>query len=387
MDYIKEANAMLDELIDYRRTIHRQPEIGFELPKTVAFVREKLEEFGYEPEIIEDSGVLATVGSGDKVVLLRADMDALPIKEESGEEFSSENNNMHACGHDLHATMLLGAAKLLKKNEAQLKGTVKLLFQPAEELLIGGKVMVDAGVLENPKVDVAIGAHVLPDNERGIYTRKGVLMASGNNFRITITGKGAHGAQPQNSIDPVNIGAHIVISAQEILARELPYDNPIVLTMGRFIADGSVNIIPNTATIEGTLRTFSNESQAFAKKRLEEIVKTTAETFRGEAEIEFLSDVPVLETNPELTESFRDYMEEISSGHFELREAPIASGSEDFAFVTQEVPSVHFWLGVPHPDLDQPYNLHHPKVRFDENQMPYGVAAYCHFATRWLEDQ
>lgn len=388
MNYLEEAKEILDELIEYRQTLHRQPEIGFDLPQTVAFVTSKLEEWGYQPQQVDPSGVVATVGpEGGKVVMLRADMDALPIKEDSGEPFSSENNNMHACGHDYHTTLLLGAAKLLKKHEDQLKGCVKLLFQPAEELLIGGEVMVEKGVLENPKVDVACGVHVAPTSPAGIYTRKGPMMASANNFRIQITGVGSHGAMPHQGVDPVNIGSHIIVSAQEILARELPISSPIVLTMGRFMAAGAINVVPNSAVIEGTLRTFNAEAQDYAKKRLVEIVESTAKTFRGEASLEYLCDVPVLETEPEVVEAFQEYIADLFEGEdIHLMETPMMSGSEDFAHITSRVPSVVFYLGTAYPGADTHYNVHHPKVRFDENQIPVGVAAFCEFASRWLED-
>lgn len=386
MNYLNEANAILDEIIEYRRTLHKNPEIGFDLPKTVAFVVEKLKSFGYNPEVVEDSGVVVTVGQEGKVVLLRADMDALPIKEESGEPFSSENDYMHACGHDYHTAVLLGAAKLLKKNETNLKGTVKLLFQPAEELLVGGEVMVEAGVLENPKVDVACGFHVMPTMKAGVYTGKGAMMASANNFKISITGKGSHGAMPFQGVDPVNIGSHIIISAQEILARELSVFTPIVLTMGRFMADGAINVVPNGAEIAGTIRTFNTQAQEHAKKRLVEIAESTAKTFRGEAKVEFLCDVPVLETDSDVTDSFNQYVGNMSEGHFEMYEAQPASGSEDFAHITNKVPSAHFLLGTSYPGAETLYNVHHPKVRFDEQQIPVGVAAFCEFATKWLED-
>lgn len=387
MNYLDEAKKIYDELVEYRRTLHKNPEIGFELPKTIKFVTDRLTEFGYEYEIVEDSGVVATVGNGGKVVLLRVDMDALPINEQSGEEFSSENDYMHACGHDYHTTLLLGAAKLLKENEEQLEGTVKLLFQPAEELLIGGDVMVNAGVLENPKVDVAIGVHVNTQVEPGIYTKKGIMMASANNFRIKIKGHGSHGAYPSVGIDPVNIGAHIVVRAQEIISRELPIDENVVITMGRFHADGAVNVIPEEVTIEGTLRTFSSESQEHAKKRLIEIVEETARSFRGEASLEYLSDVPVLITDPDTVESFNQYVTPVAeAAGVPMSQAVAMSGSEDFAYITDKVPSAHFWLGTPHPELETQYALHHPKVRFDENQIPVGVAAMAEFATKWLAD-
>lgn len=385
MNYLEEANKIYDDLVSYRRTLHENPEVGFELPKTIKFITERLTEWGIDHEVVEDSGVVALLGQGEKVVLLRMDMDALPIKEESGEDFASTNGNMHACGHDFHATMLLGAAKLLKENEAQLKGQVKLLFQPAEELLIGGDVMVKAGVLENPKVDVALSGHVNSQFEPGFYVKKGVLMASANNFRIKIKGHGSHGAFPSEGVDPVNIGAHIVLRSQEIMARELPLDENVVLTMGRLHGDGSRNVIPEEVTIEGTMRSFDNDSRDFAKERLVEIVEETARTFRGEAHLEYISDVPVLITDDEVTEDFEEFIEPLAEeAGIKIYEAPKLPGSEDFAYITHQVPSAHFWFGNPHPECETRYALHHPKVRFDERPIPVGVAALAEFATKWL---
>lgn len=387
MNYLIEAQNIYNELVDYRRTLHMNPEVGFELPNTVKFVTEKLTDFGYDYEVVKDSGVIATVGSGGKVIMLRADMDALPIKEQSGEKFSSTNDYMHACGHDFHTTTLLGAAKLLKQNEENLEGTVKLLFQPAEELLVGGEVMVEAGVLENPKVDAALGLHVNSTFDQGIYTHAGVTMASANNFNIIIKGKGSHGAMPNMSVDPVNIGAHIVVRAQEIIARELPVNENVVITMGKFEADGAINVIPEEVTIEGTLRTFSTASQDYAKKRLVEIVEETAKTFRGEATLEYLSDVPILETDPLLTDDLVKYSTPLAEqAGVPMKVAPVMSGSEDFAHITSRVPSAHFWIGTPHLESDEHYNLHHPKVRFDEEQLPLAISVMSEFATNWLRD-
>lgn len=387
MNYLDEAKKIYDDLVEYRRTLHRNPEIGFDLPQTLEFVTSKLTEFGYDYEIVKDSGVVVTVGPEGKVVMLRADMDALPIQEDSGEAFTSENANMHACGHDWHTTVLLGVAKVLKANEANLKGTVKLLFQPAEELLIGGEVMVEEGVLENPKVDIALGLHVNPQWDHGIYVKEGVSMASANNFRIQIKGFGSHGAYPSMGVDPVNIGAHIVVRAQEIIARELPVNENVVITMGKFEADGAVNVIPQEVTIEGTLRAFSKDSQAHAKQRLVEIVEETAKTFRGEASLEYLSDVPVLETDPDLIQAFARYAEPyLAQEGVSIKEAPVMSGSEDFAHVTDKVPSAHFWIGTPYPGTETRYALHHPKVRFDEGPLPLAVSVMAEFATQWLAE-
>lgn len=387
MNYIERAQAIKDELIEIRRHLHRNPEIGFDLPNTAAFVKEKLTAYGLEPQDIGKNGVTALIGKpGGKTILLRADMDALPIKEQTGLDFASENDYMHACGHDIHTTMLLGAAKILKENEAELEGQVKFIFQPAEELLIGGKAMVDAGILETPTVDAAMGMHVWPSDQKGISVIKGVFMASANNFKITINGKGAHGALPQTGIDPVYIGAQIVTGVPEIIAREIAFDKSALITMGKFIGDGAVNVIPDKATIEGTIRSFNNETRLFAQKRLVEVVQNIAETYRGTAEVEFLCDVPVLINDVAFSEQVIQYLEEAAEGNYEIFNAAPLGGSEDFAYYANEVPSMFYLLHMPNPDSDVHRPVHHPEVIFDENMMPIGSGSIAHAATRWLAD-
>lgn len=215
--FIEQALLIKDELINYRRIIHENPEVGAVLPKTKAFVMDKLKEFGYEPTEICESGIVATI-SGEKpgkTFLLRADMDALPMKEETSCDFKSTNGCMHSCGHDMHTAMLLGAAKLLKQNQSQIEGTIKLVFQPDEEGFTGAKKMIAAGVLENPKVDAAMAMHVhsgTPSNL--VLCGLGTTIAGCNRFRIIVNGQGCHGAMPETGVDPINIAAHIYISLQ-----------------------------------------------------------------------------------------------------------------------------------------------------------------------------
>ncbi len=388
MNYMQRAYEMKEKIIADRRHLHQNPELGFELPKTVAYVKGQLREMGLEPEDIGDHGVTATFGNpGGKTILLRADMDALPIKEKSGLEFAAEGPNSHACGHDVHTSILLGAAKLLKEDEDKLAGQVKLIFQPAEELLIGGGVMVDAGVLENPKVDAAMGLHVWPHaEESGLAVREGVFMASANNFRIKVTGVGAHGAMPYTGVDPVYIGSQIVTGVPEIIARELPFDQSAAITMGKFIGDGAVNVIPDEVLIEGTVRAFSNKTREYIKERLPELVQEIAEAYRGTAELEFLSDCPVLINDEAMTAKTRGYLEEAVDREFPIFEADQQHGSEDFAYYANEVPSTFFLLHVPHPEAEELHPVHHPEVLFDEEMIPVGVGAMAHSAARWLEE-
>lgn len=386
MDNLTRANEIKNEIIKNRRYLHRNPEIGFELDNTVSFVKRELEKMGYEPKEIIKNGLVCTVGKGDKTFLLRADMDALPIEEESGVEFKSEiSGRMHACGHDSHTAMLLGAAKLLKEKEEELKGTVKLVFQPAEELLLGAEPMVKAGVLENPKVDVAMMVHVYSNVDIGIGYVIGPRYASSNNFRIKIKGKGSHGAKPYDGIDPVVIGSNIVMAAQELIAREIPSTKSAVLTMGNFIAKGGINIIPSEVLIEGTTRTYSSESQEHIKARLPEIVDHIAKAYRGTGTLEYLCDCPIQINNPEFTDKIIGYIENLSNDRFRVYENVPATGSEDFAFISSRVPACSLILGAKVDD-EEFYALHNSKMKLNEEAFPIGTAVLVECATRWLEE-
>ncbi|MDR7870922.1 MAG: M20 family metallopeptidase [Tissierellaceae bacterium] len=387
MDNYKRAYEIKEDIIEYRRNIHSMAEVGFDLPNTSKYVKEKLIEFGYEPEEIIENGIVATVGKGGRTILLRADMDALPMNEESGLEFAAKNGISHTCGHDLHAAMLLGAAKLLKEQEDTLKGTVKFMFQPAEELLGGARKMIEAGVLENPKVDGAIMFHVYSTIPKGVVVvNTGVQAASNNNFKITVKGKGAHGAMPETGIDPIYIGAQIVIGLQELITREISYKNGAVLTTGNFEGGSAPNIIPDKAIIQGTMRTYDEDTQKYLVKRLPEIVKGIAETYRGTAEVEYLSDVPVLINDIEFSEEIINYIREFSQGRYNVEQGSAVTASEDFALVAKEVPGCMLVLGAADPNADTLYPLHNPKVTFGEDAMPLGTAIFVECATRWLKD-
>lgn len=389
--FLQTAVGYQDEIIQNRRHLHAIPELGFELKETLAFVSAKLTELGIEHKPCGKAGIVATVGGKKegKVFLLRADMDALPMAEESGEEFASTNGTMHACGHDLHAAILLGAAKLLKENEDAICGTVKLMFQPAEEILQGADDMVKAGVLENPKVDVAMMAHVfsgLPMPTGMIAVLDGVSNAAADLFTLRIQGKGCHGSMPHTGIDPLLAGAHMLVALQELHSRELSVSEEVALTFGSFNAGVAANVIPDTAVLRGTLRTFNEKLRARVKQRMEEIVAGLATAFRVEASFEYDSGCPVMENNSELSACVTGYLGELvgPKALFPLKNMK-GSGSEDFAFVSQKVPSL--MLGIPASVTEGTvYPQHHPKVRFDESVLPLGAAAFAYTAIRWLEE-
>ena len=302
MSLYHEAEAIRETIIANRRYLHQIPELGLELPQTAAYVEEKLKEMGYEPKRIGSSGVVATIGKGNgKCFLIRADMDALPVVEDADIDFKSTNGNMHACGHDCHAAMLLGAAQLLKAHEDEIEGTVKLMFQPAEETMEGAKMMIEGGILENPHVDAAMGAHVftsmpMPVGSVALMGAK-MRMAGSDWFTIYITGKGCHGAMPNTGVDPLNVMSHIHIALQAINARELdPMDN-LVLTVGQMHGGQTSNVIPNEAMMSGTIRTLKNETRATVKARMEAIVASIATAFGAEARVEWGAGCPVLIQN------------------------------------------------------------------------------------------
>lgn len=386
MDILKRAYELKDELVKDRRNIHQFAELGFDTKNTAAYVAKELQSIGYETiELIENS-VVTTIGNGGKVFLLRADMDALPMKEDSGLEFASTNGNSHSCGHDTHTAMLLTAAKILKENEDKLNGTVKLMFQPAEELLLGADKMLKAGILENPKVDCGLMIHINSMSKKGIGIVSGPKAAANNNFKITVNGKGTHGAMPEKGVDPVIIGSNIVLGLQELLTREISFTEGAVITTGHFEAGTSNNTIPNTAIIEGTMRTFSGETKAHLKKRIPEVVKSIAETYRGTADFEYTSDVPVMVNDPNFTKSISKYIDNLSKDNFDFYEVTPVAGSEDFAFISQEIPSCMINLGAPNPDSEQLYPIHHPKVVFDEEALPIGAAVLADCAIKWLNE-
>lgn len=388
---LQSAQAMQEELVQHRRYLHSIPELGFELKQTLEYVDAQLTALGIDHARCGKAGIVATVGGKKegKVFLLRADMDALPMAEESGESFAATGDSMHACGHDLHTAILLGAAKLLKENEDAIVGTVKLMFQPAEEILQGADDMVKAGVLENPKVDAAMMAHVfsgLPMPTGTIAVLDGVSNAAADLFTVRIQGKGCHGSMPHTGIDPLLAAAHMLIALQEIHSRELAVTDEVALTFGSFHAGVAPNVIPDTATLSGTMRTFNEDVRARVKQRMEEIIDGLAKSFRVEARVEYDSGCPVLENNSELSACVTNYLGELvgENALFPLKNMK-GSGSEDFAFVSRHVPAV--MLGVPCNVSDGPvFPQHHPKVRFDESVLAPCAASFAYTAIRWLEE-
>ena len=389
MNYYERALELKDETIANRRHIHKNAETGLDLPKTKAYVMEKLTEYGLEPKDC-GYGVTATLGKGGKVLLLRADMDALPMPEESGEEFACPTGKeAHTCGHDFHAAMLLTAAKMLKEKEDTLEGTIKFMFQPAEETFEGSKNMIENGILENPPVDAALAYHVSPGKMPiglFMYNDKDTMMYSVDGFKITIHGKGSHGAYPHVGVDPINIGVHIYLALQELIARESDPTHSCVLTIGQFAGGTAANIIPETAVLQGTIRTNKPEARELLVRRMKEVAEKTAAVYNGTVDIEMISEVPPLICNPKLTDEVVGYMQELGIPGLTPYPGISASASEDFAVIAEKVPSTFMYLSAGYLDERGQYPAHHPKAQFNEDVCPIGAACLAHCASQWLKN-
>ena len=399
---LSEAEKISEVILKERRTLHQIPGIEFDIGDTLAFVKKELEDMGYGPKPCGRAGLVALAGGKrpGKVFLLRADMDGLPIREEADLEFASKNGRMHACGHDMHTAMLLGAARLLKEHEEEIEGTIKLMFQPAEEVFEGSKDMIESGLLENPRVDAALMIHVIANMPfpagTVVVSAPGVSAPAADYFDIKVQGKGCHGSMPNTGVDPLTAAAHILISLQEIHARELAMGEKAVLTFGTMNAGTASNVIPDTVTMGGTLRTFDEESRSYIKNRMGEIAQAVAHAFRAEAEVIFGSGCPTLVNDKDMSLSCERYVKELlgPGKAFSVTElnamgggsSSKTAGSEDFAYVSQQVPSVMLALASGQPDKGYCYPQHHPMVKFDESALPGGSAVYAYTALRWLEE-
>ncbi|RHO55746.1 amidohydrolase [Ruminococcaceae bacterium AM07-15] len=389
--YLERANQLVPELVENRRHFHRHPEVRNELFETVKYVKAQLEDMGYQVQEICQCGLVVLAGGKKpgKCILIRGDMDALPMPEDTGLEFSSENPGaMHACGHDLHMAMLLGAAKLLKEHEDEIEGTVKICFQPNEETFGGAKAMIEAGVLENPRVDAAFAIHVGSMADVGTLDYgKGLTMGSADGFSIHVKGKGCHGAAPNSGISPINIGVHIYLALQELLAREVNPAEQCTLTVGSMLfGDGATNVIPSEGVLNGTMRGFNAELINHLRQRVEEISVGTARVFGGDAEVEWLFSSPAMYCDPEFTDEVVRYAADVVGQDRMIPKKSRATGSEDFAYFGEKVPSQIFWLGAGVDDKTKRISNHNPKVLFSEDALPYGAAVYTQCAIEWLKE-
>lgn len=398
-EILQKANGLQEELTKNRRALHQCAEVGFQLKKTRAYVTKRLREMGYRPKSYGDAGIVATVGKGDgKTFLLRADMDGLPVKENTGLPFSSRTGNMHACGHDMHTAMLLGAARILKGMETTLRGSVKLLFQAAEETLEGAKETIAEGVLSDPQVDGAMTLHVMTatpvKTSSVILPPVGVSAPAADYFTITITGKSCHGSSPQNGVDALNAAAYLLTSLHTITSREVSAHFPATLTVGSLHAGEAANVIAGEAVLKGTLRSFDERTRKTVKKRLQEIADGVASTHRAKAKVTFDSGCPALVNAKEIVDVADLALKNLLPGSMVFSAERLSGGvrgksggSEDFSYIAAKVPSVALAISAGEEGDGYAYPLHHPKVKFDERALPVGAATYAAVAFRFLSQK
>ena len=382
--FLKRAQELEASMKSDRHYLHQNAEVGFDLPITTKYVMDRLQEIGLEPKEICKSGVTALIEGKKpgKTYLLRADMDALSMNEENVLEFASKTNAAHNCGHDMHTAILLGAAQILKENVDELEGNVRLMFQPNEEAFLGSKAMIEAGVLED--VDVASCMHMMLDYDASNYAcAPGFFSSSCDGFKITVNGKGCHGAMPHLGIDPINVGMSICTAFQQLVSRETPPKETASLTFGQFSGGNTPNIVPDKVVIQGTLRTYNAELRAKLVNRMQTIVKSAGEMYGTTVEYEVLSDVPSIYVNPEMLEEVKTYLSEIEGltlANDNFRITP----SDDMAFISEKVPTVYLLLQA--RVKDNPYQQQKPKVLLDESAMTWGAAMHAQCAFEWLRN-
>ncbi|MEJ7778009.1 MAG: M20 family metallopeptidase [Daejeonella sp.] len=377
------------EVISNRRHLHANPELSFEEYETSAFVKAKLDELGIGYHKMADTGIVALIKGAKpsvKVVALRADMDALPILEANDVPYRSKKDGvMHACGHDVHTSSLLGTAKILSELKEEFAGTVKLIFQPAEERLPGGaSLMIKEGVLENPKPQAVIGQHVMPLIESGkVGFRSGKYMASTDEIYVTVNGKGGHGAQPQQNIDPVLITSHIIIALQQIVSRVADPKIPSVLSFGKVIANGATNVIPNEVKLEGTFRTMDEEWRAKAHKTMKKMAEGIAEAMGGSCDFNIMRGYPFLINEEKLTADARAFAEEYL-GKENVLDLDIWMAAEDFAYYSQVSDACFYRLGTGNEKRGITSSVHTPTFDVDEDSLKLSTGLMTYIALRQL---
>ncbi len=391
LDSIKQSSlAAASDVIRFRRHLHANPELSYQEHETAKFVAELLRSFGLKPtEGIAGTGVVALIegkNPGKRTVALRADMDALPIHEANNVAYKSTRTGvMHACGHDVHTSSLLGTARILSSVRDQFEGTVKLIFQPGEEKNPGGaSMMIKEGVLENPRPSSIIGQHVMPLVPVGkIGFREGMYMASSDEIYIKVIGKGGHGATPELAIDPVLIASHIIIALQQVISRNASPKQPTVLTFGRIIGEGATNIIPNEVNIAGTFRALNEEWREAGLKKIIRMAESIAEGMGGRCEIDLSRGYPYLENNPEVTRRIRKAAEAYV-GKENVVDIDLTLGSEDFAYYSHQIPASFYRLGTRNEAKGITSYVHTPTFDIDEDALKIGPGVMAWMAVNEL---
>lgn len=389
-DQIKQLSKdIYDEVVANRRHLHAHPELSFHEKETSLFVANKLQSLGLEYIKMADNGLVALI-KGDKpsgnVIALRADMDALPITEANNVPYKSQNEGiMHACGHDAHTSSLLGTAKILTELKSQFGGTIKLIFQPAEEKLPGGaSLMIKEGVLENPKPMAVFGQHVMPLIDAGkVGFRAGKYMASTDELYVTVFGKGGHGAQPQQNIDPVIITAHILTALQQVVSRFADPKSPSVLSFGKVIANGATNVIPNEVYLEGTFRAMDEKWRGEAHIKMKKMAEGIAESMGGSCEFNILRGYPFLVNEEKLTASARGFAEDYL-GKENVVDLDIWMAAEDFAYYSQVADSCFYRLGTRNESRGITSSVHTPTFDVEETALELSTGLMAYLAIKQL---
>lgn len=384
-----DQQAIFDYVKEIREQLHQIPEVGLELPETRKFVCDELDRLNI-PYVLnsQDSGIVATIqgSSAGKVIALRADMDALSMTEETGLPYSSKHSGaMHSCGHDAHTAMLLGTSRILLDNVEHIHGTVKLIFQTGEEIAKGAKIMIEEGALESPEVDAIFGLHIasIPnvDYPSGtLVLTPGCAMVSYDRFIIEVEGVGCHGAIPEKGVDPIVIGSNIVLALEEIIAREMPAQTPAVVTIGKFIAGDTFNVIPNTALLEGTIRAVKEETRQLIVRRIEEISQSIARAYRGKVDVRIdWGAPPVINDHEMIALAQKAGIKALGEDWVVVDPDLLNMGGEDFAYYLQKKPGAYMFI-VTNSEFPQ----HNPKYNFEEELLWRGPAVFSAIVEEFL---
>ena len=384
----REIQELQPTIVELRRRLHQKPELGFREHLTAELISQKLQEWGIEHQTgIAQTGIVATI-HGDKpgkVLAIRADMDALPIQEQNDVPYRSQHDGvMHACGHDGHTAIALSTAFYLSQHRQDFTGTVKIIFQPAEEGPGGAKPMIEAGVLQNPQVDAIVGLHLWNNLPLGtVGVRNGALMAATESFRCTIQGKGGHGAIPQQTVDSILVAAHIVTALQTIVARNVSPLESAVVTVGEIHAGTAVNVIADTAYLSGTVRYFNPALGELIPQRLEQVIAGVCQIHGATYKLDYQRHYPAVINDAKIAELVRSVAEGVIETPLGIVPECQTMGGEDMSFFLEAVPGCYFFLGSANPDKDLAYPHHHPRFNFDETALGMGVEIFVRFVEKF----
>jgi amidohydrolase len=387
-DFRSAAESLREQLVAWRRDFHRYPELGFQEHRSAGVIADRLRELGYQVQTgIAHTGVVGLLQGQHPgpVVMVRFDMDALPVTEANETEYASQNPGlMHACGHDAHMAMGLGVATLMARRRGALVGTLKLVFQPGEEGMNGAEAMVKEGVLENPRPDVFLSTHVWSDKQVGtIDVTPGAIMAAAEKWTCTVRGKGGHGAQPDQTVDPIVAAAHIITALQTVVSRNVSPLETAVVTVGSVHGGGAFNVIPAHVEMTGTVRTYSPQVRATVLRRVREVIEGVAAACGAEAELEIVPLTPAVINDAEVAAVVRTAAEAVV-GSENVTSGERTMGSEDAAYFLQDVPGCYFFLGAANAERGLTAPHHNPHFDIDEDALPLGVAVLMHAIAHYL---